>query len=201
MDISKNKAQFIELLETNVKRDGIKDLIRNLESSDFFTAPASTQYHSAVPGGLCQHSLNVYNRLIKDLKSDFISLEKCPFSLETLAIVALLHDLSKMNYYETSERNTKDEKGNWIKVPYIKVRDDAFLFGTHSVNSFYQASFFICLTHEENIAILHHMGGKDYSDSINDSALTSKIFNQYPLALYLHIADIEATFIDERIIN
>lgn len=62
MNNEKNKAEFLNLLRST-NRDGIENLIEWLESTDFFTAPASTKYHGAYPGGLLQHSINVYNRL------------------------------------------------------------------------------------------------------------------------------------------
>lgn len=199
--IEKNKERFINLLLDNVKRDGVNSLIDKLNNSDFFIAPASTQYHSAYKGGLCQHSLNVYDRLLNlvtiEYGEDFN--KKADITLESITIIALLHDFSKMNFYETSERNVK-EGNNWIKVPYIKVRDDAFVFGSHSVNAMYQLGYFISLTHMENCCILHHMGGKDYSDNISNDNQTTKMFNKYPLVTLTHIADLQATFLDERLI-
>ena len=55
-----NKERFIELLRST-KREGIEKLIDFLEKTDFFTAPASTRFHSSYEGGLLQHSLNVYD--------------------------------------------------------------------------------------------------------------------------------------------
>ena len=210
--IENNKQEFIILLKS-INREGIdKDkLIQKLENSDFFTAPASTIYHNAYEGGLCKHSLNVYYRLHKLIENEYprfirddnmklyeVDDYKCPISEDTMKIVALLHDISKMNFYETSERNVKDEKGNWIKVPFIKVRDvhDRFLFSNHELNSLYMIQQFIPLTVEESSAIANHMGGK-----AEDSAKTdiTAIYNKYPLATFLHLADMMATFIDERI--
>ena len=57
-----NKERFIELLRST-KREGIEKLIDFLEKTDFFTAPASTRFHSSYEGGLLQHSLNVYDCL------------------------------------------------------------------------------------------------------------------------------------------
>ena len=46
-----NKERFIELLRST-KREGIEKLIDFLEKTDFFTAPASTRFHSSYEGGL-----------------------------------------------------------------------------------------------------------------------------------------------------
>lgn len=170
-----------------------------LENSDFFTAPASTMYHNAYEGGLCAHSLNVYSRLYKLLDNEYeLTKNENKVDLNSILILGLLHDMSKMNFYETSERNAKDEKGNWIKIPFIKVKDvhDRFLFSNHELNSLYMVEQFIPLTAEESAAIANHMGGKS-----EDSAKTdiTAIYNRYPLALFLHLADMMATFVDERI--
>lgn len=209
--IENNKQEFITLLKS-INREGVdKDrLIQKLENSDFFIAPASTMYHNAYEGGLCEHSLNVYHRLCKLIENEYprfiadgmelheVDNYKCPISEDAIKIVALLHDISKMNFYETSERNMKDENGNWIKVPFIKVRDvhDRFLFSNHELNSLYMIQQFVPLTVEESSAIANHMGGK-----AEDSAKTdiTAIYNKYPLATFLHLADMMATFIDERI--
>ena len=66
------KEEFITLLR-NIKRPGaqIDALVEKLESSDFFSAPASTKYHSSVEGGLCVHCLNVYYNLMHLFKYKF----------------------------------------------------------------------------------------------------------------------------------
>lgn len=196
--IQDNKEKFISILKT-IEREGadIAGLINKLETSDFFTAPASTQYHCSYRGGLCEHSLNVYNQLCK-VVSIMPEDPKNTYSQDTLKIVSLLHDFSKMNFYEIAERNTKDENGNWIKVPYIKVKDskDRFLYANHEFNSLYMVSSFIPLNIEEEVAISHHHMGMS-EDSIKDNI--SGIVNRYPLALYLHLADMLSCYIIERV--
>ena len=211
--VEQNKQRFISLL-SSVKREGaqITELIDKLQRSDFFEAPASTNYHCAFKGGLCYHSLNVYDQLKKlisieypdhmvDEYGEFYSVDNYqpPYSEDTLIIVALLHDLSKMNFYETAERNAKDESGNWIKVPFIKVRDynNRFIYSSHGVNSEYMVGTYIPLSIEESAAIINHMGGKEPGAPTMDNGL-SEIFNRYPLAILLHTADMLSTFFVER---
>ena len=67
----KQKEEFVKILREKIKRDGIEDLINYLEKSDFFTAPASAKYHCDREGGLCEHSLNVYNRLHKIIFDEY----------------------------------------------------------------------------------------------------------------------------------
>ena len=57
------KERFIEIYNQNIKREGADKLLDYLCRSDFFTSPASARYHGAYAGGLCEHSLNVYDCL------------------------------------------------------------------------------------------------------------------------------------------
>lgn len=61
-----NKDRFLNICKTEIKREGIEKLIKWLTSSDFFAAPSSTKYHGSYEGGLCEHSLNVYDRHAND---------------------------------------------------------------------------------------------------------------------------------------
>ena len=60
IDIKANKARCLELLRST-GREGMEDMIVELEKMGYFTAPASSYYHLNVEGGLVQHSLNVYD--------------------------------------------------------------------------------------------------------------------------------------------
>jgi 23S rRNA maturation-related 3'-5' exoribonuclease YhaM len=100
-----SKERFIEIFKTNIKREGAEELLNFLLSdhSDFFTAPASTRFHGAYEGGLLEHSLNVYDCLCDQLSRRRVKEEYgFHFSEESIAIVALLHDLCKVNFYKMS---------------------------------------------------------------------------------------------------
>lgn len=180
------KEQYIKLLK-ETKRKGINKLIKWLETTDFFTAPASTRYHLARETGLLEHSLNVYQNLL-------IEADLC-YSSDSLIIVALLHDICKANYYSVSERNVKREN-EWVKEPYYTI-DDQFPIG-HGEKSVILIQKFIDLTKEEIAAIRWHMGAYESKDNY---IYLNKAFEKYPLALYLHIADLKATYIDENIVE
>ena len=47
--IRENKTRIEELC-SGINRPGIENLMKWLDSSDFYTAPASTKYHGAEPG-------------------------------------------------------------------------------------------------------------------------------------------------------
>lgn len=177
------KEQYIELLKIT-NRSGIDKLIEYLEESDFFTAPASTKYHLSKEGGLLEHSLNVYDELINEYGvSDNIG---------SLIIVALLHDVCKANYYTLSEKNVKQD-GKWVKESYYSVSDQLPI--GHGEKSVMLIQKFIELTEEEIVAIRWHMGAFEPKENY---ALLNQAFNKYPLALYLHIADLKATYIKEK---
>jgi hypothetical protein len=186
------KDEFLKIYTENIHRDGADKLLEWLKNSDFFTAPASAKYHSAHEGGLCEHSVNVYRRLnsaVTSSKVEIINPKGISIS-ETVAVCGLLHDICKVNFYTTSTRNVKNEQtGQWEKQPYYTV-DDKVPYG-HGEKSVYIISGFMHLTREEAFAIRFHMG--DYADRN-----TPKAFRMFPLALMLHIADLEATFLDEK---
>ena len=90
------KEEFLELLK-EVKREGIEELIKFLETSDFFKAPASTRYHGNYEGGLVEHSLKVYEILKHKVQNCIMPIN---ISEESIKIIALLHDICKTNFYK-----------------------------------------------------------------------------------------------------
>ena len=96
--VEETKAEFIKIYNENIKREGSDKLLDYLiNSSNFFTSPASGKRHSAYVGGLCQHSLNVYHRFKKNIISEFGENYKERISDESIAIIALLRDVCKIN--------------------------------------------------------------------------------------------------------
>lgn len=196
MDSASLKEKFISIYKENIKREGADRLLDYLMSDkcDFFTAPASTKFHCAYEGGLCEHSINVYECLKSYIDSDRVK-EKfgLSFSDETIAIVSLLHDVCKTNTYIVSSRNVKNEQGQWIKVPYYDY-NDTLPYG-HGEKSVYIVSGFMRLSRDEAMAIRWHMGFSGQEDQ----KLIGNALHMYPLALALNIADCEAsTFVEER---
>ncbi len=191
------KNKFIEIYTTNIKREGSEKLLEYLQSKncDFFSAPASTRFHNSFEGGLCEHSVNVYKCLKSYLETDRVKNEfGLSFSDESIAIVALLHDVCKTNTYVVSMRNVKNDKtGMWEKVPYYDY-NDTLPYG-HGEKSVYIVSGFMKLTRDEAMAIRWHMG---FSMG-EDTRLVGNALRDYPLAQALNIADAEATnFIEEK---
>ena len=120
-----SKEEFIEIFTSCITRDGADKLLDFLEHKcDFFTAPASARYHGAYEGGLCDHSLNVYHCLVDYLQRERVQeLYGLEYSDESIAIVALLHDLCKIGCYKKGTRNVKDESGKWQTVPTYTFDD------------------------------------------------------------------------------
>ena len=186
-----NKEDFLSIYRKSIGREGSEQLLEYLLSnkSDFFTAPASTRYHNSYEGGLVEHSINTYHCL-----SDYLSRNRVKdvygysCSEESIAIVALLHDVCKINCYIPSTRNTKDENGNWIQVPWYDYEDE-LPYG-HGEKSVYIISGYMKLSREESFAIRYHMGFSRNEDSRD----ITKAFTKFPLAFALSTADMEATY-------
>lgn len=185
------QQEFTEIYNQFIHREGADKFLEYLgsKSSDFFTAPASTRYHGSYAGGLAEHSVNVYKCLKAYLERDRVmELYGMNYSDETIALVALLHDVCKINCYKAGTRNVKDENGVWQKVPTYNF-DDQLPYG-HGEKSVYIISGFMRLSREEAFAIRFHMG---FSGS-EDKGSVGKAFEMFPLAFALSVADMEATY-------
>lgn len=209
VQMNQNKERYIELI-SSINREGadLERLIKKLNNSDFFYAPASVKYHSVYEGGLCAHSLAVYDAYINIINSlkDTCPLDPTCLNEDSIKIVTLLHDISKMNKYERTVKNKKvycdngdkrDELGTytWVSEFGFGTREDSFLYGSHECTSEYIVRQFIPLTLDESVAIIHHMGGMHW-DSAKDNI--SGVYGQYTIATLLHLADMMATYIYER---
>ena len=182
------KTTFYELYNSYIHREGSVELFDWLNSTDFFTAPASTRFHGDHAGGLVEHSIHVWQELVRLLKA----YPEIKVSAETAAIVSLLHDLCKVGCYKTEWRNRK-ENGVWRSVPVYIFQED-FCYGGHGSKSVFLIQKFMPLTDEEAVAINCHMGFADRSPG--DYSL-GNAYEQYPLAWLLHVADESATYVRE----
>ena len=194
MDIEDKQEQFVSIFTKYIKREGSDNLLDWLITTDFFTAPASSKFHSAYEGGLCEHSINVFNRYVKLLTMEYGENFTDKISMESVAIIALLHDLCKVNFYKTELRNVKVD-GQWVQVPYYTI-EDTLPYG-HGEKSVYIISGFMKLTREEAMAINWHAGGFD--DRVRGGSYSmSDAYYKFPTAMLFHSADIMATYLDEK---
>ena len=197
--IDEIKEEYKKIFLDNIKREGAAKLLDYLENgSYFFLTPASSRRHSNFDGGLAYHSIKVYNRFLKNIKNEYGENYSQVLSDESIAIIALLHDVCKIGSYVKDLKNQKVD-GQWIQVPYYAHnQSNALPFG-HGEKSVYIVSSYIHLTREEAVAINWHMGGFDPRAQMSDDL--TQAFLKYPNALLFHISDYEATYIDEEIIK
>lgn len=178
-----NKERFLELC-SKVKREGIEDLVKWLEASDFFYAPASTRVQGAYASGLLEHSLNVYDCLVKRMQH----WENDTYDEESIIISALFHDVAKINLYQKGTKNVKNQvTGKWETVDTYQI-EEKFPCGDHADKSIIILQNFIKLKPEEIMAIAAHMGG--WTSAVKGgSQFVGKIFDTCQLAVHLHLAD------------
>lgn len=179
MDIKKE----IEDILTSTKREGMANLLAYMESSGFYTAPASTKYHGAEKGALAVHSLNVYYAAM-DLARAWCGEDWLNLFKDSIAIVALLHDLGKAGqfgkplYIESNTQPYKYNKSLWT-LP-------------HEIVSVVEASKHIKLTEVEQRAIAWHNGLYGvFKDEIKG--------NETPLYMVIHFADMWASRVIETV--
>lgn len=181
-----NHDRVVSLLEST-NREGIDSLVNWLENSDFFTAPASHAYHGSYDGGLCEHSLNVYDEVQR-----IISVYKeINVKADEIIISSLLHDLCKVNFYVKEKRNRKNKETNQWESYDAYTINEKFSYGGHGSKSVFLAQNFIKLTMTEAIAINCHMGCWDGNKDVG------RAYEKSWFAWLLHVADESATYIKE----
>lgn len=180
-----------------INRPGADKLLEWLEQIGFFTAPASAKYHGAYAGGLVEHSNNVYRRLVKltDEEDKRQGRQFPEYAVDTIAVVALLHDVCKADAYKVEKKNQKQKDGSWQQVDTYGYTNN-FPVG-HGEKSIIQIMRFMYLTEEEVLAIRWHMGA--FNNAVKGGSYDMNYaFAQSRLAAMLHIADMMATHLDER---
>ena len=143
----------------------------------FFDLPASINHHLNYSGGLCEHTVNVVENAVELCNTNH-AFECC--DQEAVIVAALLHDICKANKYLS----------DGIGYHY----QDTGMLG-HGEESVIFAQKFVKLTDREIMAIRWHMGA--YSGEKDWNTL-GKVYDQYPEAICLHLADMIATHYDER---
>lgn len=190
-----NKERFIDICRSNIKREGLEDLLQWLETSDFYVAPASTKYHGNFEGGLLEHSLNVYDNLIKVVNQMYPDNE--PFTLETLTIASLFHDLCKVNFYQKGYRNVKDAMTNqWVQKQIYEINEKMPL--GHGEKSCMLILTYMKLTADELLSIRWHMGGFDSATRGGEHGMATAQ-GYTPLVTLLQVADMLSTLQEETV--
>ena len=156
-----------------------------LDTTDFYTAPASTRYHEAYAGGLVEHTLKVVENIINLNRLDKFS----TVAPSSAVLCAIVHDFCKIGKYEPYAKNVKDDPtGQWVKTTAYKYRYEIMVPLGHGETSMYLASKFFNLTVAEAVAIRQHMGKWAAETSYNVSDLQYANEN-HPIVLLLQFAD------------
>lgn len=202
--VNQANIEKFEAMLTQYNRPGMDKLIAYIRKSDFYTAPASTRFHSCHEGGLLEHSLNVADCLLKKLDNPVWADILNEVGQESIIISALLHDICKSNFYVVELKNKKvysdhgkksDSNGryDWETVPGYTV-DDKIPYG-HGEKSVMMIEEFMKLMPVERYAIRWHMGYTEPKENWNTVSLAIK---KYPLVLAIHEADLESTYLIEE---
>lgn len=205
----KQHADFVQEFDSlllSTGRDGVQGLLQYLKTTDFYKAPASAQYHGSYPGGLLEHSLMVYH--ILERKCTDPIWQAAQFDPASLIIVALLHDLRKINVFTEKIQNQKiytkkavaaadpsqvkeDALGAYIWESVRKYYyNDALPLG-RSEKSLILAMRYVTLTDDEIYAI---RWGEGFGDAEAYKSQICQAFEVCPLALALYESDMEASF-------
>ena len=182
------RQHYIDLFEQELlatKRPGIQDLLDDLKIPDcsgpnaycFYDQPASTKFHGNELGGLAKHCIAVFTHL-----NMFVTQFKLTMEKDSIAIVALLHDLCKWNTY----RPVVTLKGilSEGKTPFVV--EDIIALG-HGEESIIRIMEYIPLTPEEKIMIRWHMGNYDFDYTWKNYQY--KVKERCPATIYLQLAD------------
>ena len=199
-EMEMQRDRFLKIFDEQIgDREG-KEALREWllsDECDFFEAPASTKYHGNYTGGLCEHSLDVYDMAIgleglyrENIRKQYLVLNRLydrDQFLESLAVAALFHDLCKANFYKA--------KVNGKNMVYTV--DEQLPFGGHGSKSVYLLPKYLKdIRDDEAIAINCHMG---FSRAEDNSISIGESFHFSPLAWIIHVADEAATFMLDRV--
>lgn len=197
--LTQRKIEMFDKLLMSTGREGMEDVITFLRGTDFYSAPASSKYHSNYQCGLLDHSLVVY--VLADKYKDLVLSEKPELkdmvNENKIIIVSLLHDVCKTCMYTPAQKWKKDKSGRWIEYQGYEV-NDPFPIGHGEKSVIMLQNIGLKLDPDEMLAIRYHMGFFD--DSSLKSAQYSAI-QATPLVPILQMADYTASTMIEATID
>lgn len=195
--MNENKERFCSLLRAT-ERENIEYVIEDLEDMGFFEAPASAQGHGAYPGGLLEHSLNVYDSAIATREwvvKARPDLEK-ELDKDSVAIACLLHDVCKADFYKRVKKKKRNEIGMYEEVEAYEIHDENFPVGHGEKSVMILLRSGLDLTDDEIYAIRWHMG--PWNLSRDDERFYRQAGKASALQGLVHTADTLASGILER---
>lgn len=199
IEMDKNAEQFKSLLRST-QRQGVENVISKLDSLGFFSAPASATHHMNVPGGLVQHSLNVYeiSKRIKPLVSEMNPACELYFDDNSIIIASLLHDVCKAEIYKPAIKKRKSPQGYWQDYNGYDIDQSTFPMGHGEKSVIQLLKWGLDMKEEEMLAIRWHMMAWDLPfQSYEAKECLSKALEKSPLVKLIQSADGIATNIIE----
>lgn len=195
------KQMFVENLLMSTNRKGMENVIEFLKTTDFYYAPASTNYHSNMKYGLMNHSILVYSVAMEYKKALIASDPKLEDRLsdESIAIATILHDICKCCFYVETTKWKKDSNGQWESYIGYDVQD-TFPMGHGEKSVIMLQKLGLELTVEEMLAIRYHMGM--FSDAGQELRLSQgQAARECALVPLLQMADYSASLMMEPTIK
>ena len=199
IDIKKNKAECLALLRST-GREGMEDMIIDLEKMGYFIAPASSHHHLNVEGGLVQHSLNTYRAALTiwEGMKQFRPKLGSEVTKDNLIIACLLHDICKCDIYK---KNTKLKRGLFNlreETSSYSVSYEDFPMGHGEKSVILALAGGLEMYDSEMVAIRWHMGPSRLNREDHEEMQCYKAAaDKYPLTIILHTADTLAARIIE----
>lgn len=199
IDIKKNKAECLALLRST-GREGMEDMIIDLEKMGYFIAPASSHHHLNVEGGLVQHSLNTYRAALAiwEGMKQFRPKLGSEVTKDNLIIACLLHDICKCDIYK---KNTKLKRGLFNlreETSSYSVSYEDFPMGHGEKSVILALAGGLEMYDSEMVAIRWHMGPWRLNREDHEEMQCYKAAaDKYPLTIILHTADTLAARIIE----
>lgn len=199
-EIDSLKKQYCAIL-LGTQRPGMANVLAQLEVLGFFSAPASTRFHGAEPGGLLVHSLNVYQEavVIRMMQIKFRPEIEAQVPEASVAIAALLHDVCKAEVYRQEIRHRKNANGRWEDYLGYTADYSSFPIGHGEKSVVRLLRWGLDLTEAEMLAIRWHMGAFNlpFHSAEESNSLTSAK-EKSPLVSIISAADELATYLLEN---
>lgn len=187
----KNKKEFITFLYST-EREGMSNVIEQLDDLGFFQAPASSKFHLNHDGGLLEHSLNVckvglmLREQMVDMKPELDEL----IPKDSVIIASLLHDVCKADIYEKRIKRKKDRLGEWVDYETYDLDYSNFPAGHGEKSVIILLRMGLELSDDEILAIRWHMSAWDLPFQSPDlKANYNKAKNICPLCSLIQAAD------------
>lgn len=162
LQMKQNRSEFVELLYST-GREGMDEVINQLEELGFFQAPASSKFHLNHEGGLLEHSLNVCKVGLM-LREQMLLLKpnlEESLNKESVIIASLLHDICKADIYQKCIRKRKDRLGQWVDYETYELDYSDFPLGHGEKSVIVLLRMGLDLSDDEIMAIRWHMSAWD----------------------------------------